>query len=112
MKLKKERLDERYAQRIFRSASFGPTKNASFCVIILKVEEGGMAVMWAVKIVVLLRLRSRRGNEDWEAAFVQYKEITSPSEAVEKNLGCICLRRLLLTKWETVFVVRSLQIER
>lgn len=57
-------MGERHAQRIFRSAGFGPTKRARFSIVLLKDEEGGMEVVW----------------------------FAGALDAMEKNLGCICVR--------------------
>lgn len=85
-------LGERCGQPIFASACFGPAKKAMFNVVMLKGEEGKVAVAWFVNVVVLLKLRSKRGGEGREVACVQNMEITVTLEAVEKNLDCICVR--------------------
>lgn len=41
-----------------------------------------------------------------KAAIMQYMVVMSPSDMVVGNLGGICLRGLILTKWSTSFVVR------
>lgn len=59
--LKEETWGEEYYQRIFASASLGPTKKAKFSVVMLEGEEGGVVVVWVAKVVILLRLKSRKG---------------------------------------------------
>lgn len=71
-----ERLRERYGKRIFESACFGPKKNAVFTLMKLEGEDGILAEVWSVQVVVLLPLRWRKG-EDKEDSSVQYTEATA-----------------------------------
>lgn len=81
--------------QFFMSGCFGPTKKPKSSAGMLKGKERGGPVVWFLKTVVLLRLRSRRGDGGGKVAFVQYMEVTAPLDAVEENHGCIC------EKWYT-----------
>lgn len=57
-------MKERYGDFIFASVCYVPVKKARFTVMTINGEEGVLAVVWIAKIVVLLRLRSKRGGEE------------------------------------------------
>lgn len=66
--------------------------NAIFNVVMLKGEEEGVAVGWFAKVVIKLLSRSGSGGEERTVAFVQEMEVTTPLDAVQRNLGGICVR--------------------
>lgn len=51
---KEETLGERHGLHTFASACFGPTKKATFSVVLLKGKERGEAAVWFSKFGVLL----------------------------------------------------------
>lgn len=60
-------------------------------MILNDVEERAAVVCFA-KDLVLIRLRVGRRCAQRKLLFVQYREVSAPFDAVEKNIGCICLK--------------------
>lgn len=44
------------------------------------------------KVVILIQIIGGIGGLERKVAFVAYMEVMPPSEALEKNLGCNCVR--------------------
>lgn len=90
------------------SACFGAAKKAIFSVLML-MGEGGVVVGWFANAVVLLRLRNGRAGEERLVAFLQFMEVAAPLHAVEKSLGCTCLRRSTPDEFDHGFFGKELE---
>ena len=82
-------------QRVFATSSFGPAKRSQYSFVVISGTADDYRTIWVGRVLALVRLQSPNLSQPVELAFVQYMTCFAPKTAVEKSLGCICL------KWST-----------
>lgn len=77
-------------QRVYADVAFGPSKAERFSVVLVESDGGDF---WFSRVMLLFHLRTRSKTEmSGEFALIQYFEITSPIDSVDRVLRCLCLR--------------------
>lgn len=49
-------------------------------------------ILWIAYVLLLFSLKGQVGRSEKEYAFQQYMDCPRPSDVIDKELGCVCLR--------------------
>lgn len=79
-------------QRIFATATFGPSKKKRHSFVLIKGGDADSPVYYIAKVLLLFRMNISNIMTNKEMAFVQYMEFTPPIDNVDDILNCLCLR--------------------
>lgn len=83
---------EKVVQRIFADDKFGHMRKAKNSFVLVRGGTEQEPQTWIGKVVLLLRSKSSFNGKVGEFAFIQYFDCCPPADAIDKELGCVCLR--------------------
>lgn len=88
----KEESWESFGQSESANKNLAAMKRAKYSASIVNGEEGYVSDEWFTEIFSKSWLMCGRGGKGMNAGFVQFTEVTAPSNMIEENIVCNCMR--------------------
>lgn len=86
---------DKHLQRVFRKVEYRSEKSITNSSVLVYEEENGTKVLWEGKLLLLLNISARNGDEPANFEFIQVRELMDTLDRVSNTL------RYIRARWTT-----------